>query len=364
MNIDSLFRTVPLASRSLFQRLFKQHPEENVVIEVNNLLATTPILQISRLDIAAIERKYNLNLRKEFGLNLEEFYAVVLNKAAADLTISDDEWNLLRHLWEIFELDDRTVTELHLKIGQHIYPKALASFLSKGYLMPGEHTLLSAFVKTMNLPAAFVNKTDHRLKQPLIDRIVDGILRQEQYSPEDQRKLHDACSNLGIRLELKDKTKWQLERLQQYWALEHEPLKIVSANIMLQKGEACYYIVSAVNWYELRSVRHTATSVGYSSRIKLAKGLYLNTSRHTPRSYTTQEMKLIESGTLYLTNKRILLTSRSGNTKNIKLDKILNVHPYKDGIEIIKDMGKTPLLEIRKDADLFTLVLQRLIAEG
>jgi len=87
----NLYQQRPLSDTSFFQKLFKQVPQENAVIELNNLLAAKPVLNISQRDIEAIEGKYRLNLRKEFKLNLEEFYAVYLNHCLADKVINDDE---------------------------------------------------------------------------------------------------------------------------------------------------------------------------------------------------------------------------------------------------------------------------------
>jgi hypothetical protein len=74
-----VFENRPLIRRSVFQRLFRQEPEENAIIELNNLLASRKIAAITVDDIRSIEGKYGLNLGKEFQLNLEEFYVVYLN---------------------------------------------------------------------------------------------------------------------------------------------------------------------------------------------------------------------------------------------------------------------------------------------
>src|ERR1700749_4238661 len=93
-----LFRTVPLVKKSLLQRWLKQQPEENAVIELNNLLASTPIKAITREDIIAIEERYALNLKLEFSLNLEEFYATYLNYCLEDRILSDEELTDLTNL--------------------------------------------------------------------------------------------------------------------------------------------------------------------------------------------------------------------------------------------------------------------------
>ena len=64
---QTLFRTVPIVPQSRLQKWLKQQPEENAVIELNNLLASTPIRDISATDVRAIEEKYAINLKEEFN---------------------------------------------------------------------------------------------------------------------------------------------------------------------------------------------------------------------------------------------------------------------------------------------------------
>jgi hypothetical protein len=73
-------------------------------------------------------------------------------------------------------------------------------------------------------------------------------------------------------------------------------------------------------------------------------------------------MTLIDKGTLYLTNKRLILTGAKKNA-NIRLDKILNISPYSDGVEIDKETGKKPVLQFTDRADIFCIMLERLLRE-
>ena len=94
----NLYQSVPLSNNSYFQKLFKQFPQENAVIELNNLLATKAITEISQSEIQEIEKKYELNLYKEFRLNIEEFYTVYLNYCLADKVLNEQELKELNHL--------------------------------------------------------------------------------------------------------------------------------------------------------------------------------------------------------------------------------------------------------------------------
>ena len=77
---NQLFNVTPLKSRSLMQRVFKQLPKENAVIDLNNLLANQPIQNITVQQIQEIQIRYSVNLQREYELNLKEFYAVYFQK--------------------------------------------------------------------------------------------------------------------------------------------------------------------------------------------------------------------------------------------------------------------------------------------
>jgi hypothetical protein len=146
-------------------------------------------------------------------------------------------------------------------------------------------------------------------------------------------------------------------------ALENLELESVHSDINLQKGEECYVIIDSANWHELRSMRQRVGYSGYSTSLKVAKGFYLRSGSYNTRSYSTDEMKLIDTGTLYLTNKRIIFTGSKKNS-NIRLNKILNITPYIDAVEIDKETGKSPVLALPDRADVFCIILERLLREG
>jgi hypothetical protein len=72
-------------------------------------------------------------------------------------------------------------------------------------------------------------------------------------------------------------------------------------------------------------------------------------------------MTKIDSGNVYITNKRIIFTGKNRNI-NIQNSHILNITPYTDGVEIIKDSGKNPILLFNDNVDVFCAILTRVLA--
>ena len=61
-------------------------------------------------------------------------------------------------------------------------------------------------------------------------------------------------------------------------------------------------------------------------------------------------------------NKRIIFVGTK-NTKTIRHTKILDFTPYKNGVEVLKDAGRSPFLEFEKGVDVFSMILGRVIRE-
>lgn len=359
---NNLFQSKSLAQQSFFQKLFRQLPQENAVIELNNLLATKTLLNISIKEIEEIEHKYQLSLLKEFRLNLEEFYAVYLNHCLADKVLNDDELKELNHLKQILHLDDKTVNKLHIKIGKIIYKKSFQEVIADGRLSKSEENFLAKLENTLRIPKDLADKISSEARIAFVENYVAQIVADQRLSPIEEQELNTIANSLNVTIQLDEQTKGQLRKLKLYWALENLALPVIQPDILIQKSEICHIRIPNVNWYELRSVKQRTNYSGYSTSFKIAKGFYLRSGSYQSQSYSVDTMKLIDSGTLYLTNKRIIFTGSKKNS-NIRIDKILGFSSHTDGVEISKETGKSPTLQMVQNADIFCIMLERLLNE-
>lgn len=359
---QKVFQTVLLQDTSFLQNLFRQQPQENAVIEVNNLLATKPIREISQSEISDIENSYGISLEQEFKLNLEEFYATYLNYCLADKTLSTEELEDLKHLKIILSLDDNTVDNLHGKLGASIYKKSFEEAVADGRLTKAEEEFLNKLEADLKLPKQLAEKISFETRTTFIQNYVTSVINDQRLSHDEEKEMNAIATSLNIEVKLNDQTRQQLQKLKLYWALENLELPTIQPDIALQKSERCYFQRANVNWYELRTVRQRVSYSGYSTSFRVAKGFYLRSGSYAPRSYTSDQMTLIDNGTLYLTNKRIIFTGNKKNS-NIRLDKVLNITPYSDGVEIDKETGKSPTLQFAEQADIFCMILERLLRQ-
>ena len=90
----------------------------------------------------------------------------------------------------------------------------------------------------------------------------------------------------------------------------------------LSKNEYCLMIIDNVEWFEIRKERG-------------AEG-----------------WKKLYQGILYFTNERLILKT-DNETKNIKIDTIIDVEMWKDGVELSKIKGKNILLGNMEKVDVY-----------
>lgn len=114
----------------------------------------------------------------------------------------------------------------------------------------------------------------------------------------------------------------------------------IDSDINLNKEENLYTILKSVDWKEYRKVRTgNVAGHGIMGRVKIAKGINYRYGVGKVGAESVDKLKTIDSGDLYVTDKRIIFRGSQGN-KSLPLNKILAVNPTTSGIEFEKEAGK------------------------
>ncbi|WP_264537941.1 hypothetical protein [Flavobacterium sp. N1736] len=354
---QNIFQVVPLVNASFFQKLFKQLPIENSVIEVNNLLASYQINEISKENIYEIKQRYQISLEQEFKLNLEEFYAVYLNHCLNDGVLNDLNFENLNHLKLILSLKNDSIEKLTHKIGEIVYRRFFEKAISNGRLIKREEDFLEKIEKDLQLPKSLINNISNETKHNFGLNYVENVIRNLELSPDIEREINNIAESLNVDLLFSHEITEQLKKLKLYWKLEHFPLSTITSDIVIQKSEQCYFKIDSAKWYEVKSLLQKPSH--YNSNIRELKSFYLKSISQKRDSYT---YKYIDSGSLYLTNKRIIFTGRQKDI-NIRFEKILRLSPQSDGVEIDKETIKSAFIQFSDKADEFCFILDKLIRE-
>lgn len=186
------------------------------------------------------------------------------------------------------------------------------------------------------------------------DSLSDGVL-----SPANYELIFSTAEKLELTMELTPETRCDLDKMMKFWKIENEPLQPVSVQISLAQGEVCYFM-NPCRWNELRSSTDAISYTGLTGSFALAKGIRYRMGAFAPKRIVSESLSEIDTGTIYLTNHRLIFTGLKKNT-HINLVNILSFVPYLDAIEIGKDAGKSPVL-VCEDSDIMAHLLTRLKA--
>ena len=123
------------------------------------------------------------------------------------------------------------------------------------------------------------------------------------------------------------------------WQLDNGLFAGVAADLILQKNEICLFTLPTVELLEKKSVTTRVGYSGFSSRIKITKGLSYRLGSYNVSS--TKEMVDVSKGKglLNVTTKRILFKNADGVT-TINSNAIVDLEPFKDAVIIFKATGK------------------------
>jgi hypothetical protein len=310
------------------QRLFRQNPQENAVIEVNNLFASKALQEIHQAEIAEILMKYNFDFYSLFKKNIYEFYAASLKVYLSDEWLDEAEKRNLRHLAHLLSLQGQDVIFIHEKIAGEVYRHNFVRAISNGRLSELDQKKLDDLWRNLEISEKMARDTSKRLREDFVNRFLDTILAKQRMSPDDDKEFDAIGKSLKVKLSKNDLLV-ALDHCRLLWEAEKGPLTSIEIEINLQKGEECYY-ASTSEWHEDRTSRGQ------------------------------KYWKCIDRGDFFLTNKRVIFSGRVKNT-SIKLDKILSFSLRPNGVQLHKDAGKSPLIIFEKDSDLFSLLLPRVM---
>lgn len=358
---SEVFLKKELKKPNIFQRLFKQLPKENALIEVNNLLASKAIRDITESDMSDISEKYKINIHQTFLANLLEMYAAQLKYALIDNKLTEEELDELRALKNLFGLSQKQVSLIHDQLSEDIYKRHISSAVRDGVISEEEKKDLQQLQKELCIPNELVERISSQVKSAKVHDVVNGIISKGSISPKEEEDIKLLAKNLNCPIQLDSEQQKTLNRMKMIWTIQNADLPTVSADINLTAKEQCYFNRPA-QWFQYKTVTKRVNYAGPTARIRICKGVSYRIGSARVQRITSEVLTPVDSGRLYVTDKRIILLGER-QTKTIRLNKIVSFTPYKDGVELFKETGKSIIIKINTDMELFNLLLSRLLRD-
>ena len=115
-------------------------------------------------------------------------------------------------------------------------------------------------------------------------------------------------------------------------------------NLNIHSDEFIHENINRVDWFEEKTITNSVTYGGLQYKIG-GNGFSYRLGNLKVVPLTSQKFILVDRGTLYITNKRIIFVGNEKRVnKTINLDDILEFGIFRDGILIGKLNGKKPLI--------------------
>ncbi|MGH8003677.1 MAG: hypothetical protein ACRECJ_03000 [Limisphaerales bacterium] len=356
------FQKKPLLAPTFFQRLFSRQPKENIIIEINNLLAQRGFHKTLAEEIWGIFEKYKVDLKSKFSTGfLEQFYRDYLVYCLQDKHLSDEEISSLVRLKTLLALNDHSVSRIHNDVASVVYKKTMEEAIADGRLELEEKSFLEKLQTNLQLPDEILKRISEATRRDFMDRFLKSITQDQRLSPEEETELSSIAKSLSIDVQYDSAGKALLDKYRLFWLIENGELPFVLADINLQRGEKCY-LFSHVDWYEYRRITKRIRYSGPTMRIKIVKGVYWRMGDLGIQKVSEDILMKIDSGKIYITDKRLIF---NGGLKNatIQHSKILDIIPYQNGIQVEKSSGKSPFLQFHSNVDVFAMILERVVRD-
>lgn len=346
--------------RSFFARLFGIKDCRNAFIEINNAIASVqrPAL-VDAEKIKIIHNKYGTECLSRLTPQSGKLYSCYLKFLFAALTkaeLSKIGLADLRAIQIAFNLSDEYVAQLNFQTGQLIYRQALLKALSDETIDEREEVELLHLGRQLNLDENTISELFASELQRLITEKVNDALEDGEFSPSEELHIKTLCDRFNISPIYEDALQASINEARDIWKARHGELNAINTDLALMRNEVCYEYMP-IEWWEVR--RNAFTTMRTHN---------LQFDRPRPSSIAMSYAPILEdcllqidSGTLYITNKRVLFVGES-NTSTIPYKKIIKVIQYRDGIKINKGSGRSPYL-IGDHTLILGALINRLISQ-
>lgn len=352
-----------LQSAGLFQKLVGSEPKANAFAELNNALADAQSVRAVSLDaVQELNARYGINLHRKFERELKEMYRSFLLFCLSDRQFTQEEVEDLWHIKTLFGISDEDHEGIYQEVAVETYKQTLEEVLADSKFTEEEKDRLEQLSAYLKIPEDTRKQTFDKTAGKFLQRKADEFTSDNLFSPDEEAELQALCRSLGVGLTLNDKTAASLPKMRMLWQIRNGNLPVLQVPINLQRGETCCYMAQ-VDWLETRRVTKRIGYSGPALRFKIMKGVYWKAGNYAVQRSSSDVLTKVDSGVVYLTNKRVIFVGQLKN-QAIRLDKVLDITPYSDGVGLEKDSGKSPILGLAADVDVFVAVLSRLIQDN
>ena len=322
----------------LFGRMLGRVPKEAAFVEIRNILATTPFDQVRPNDVASVLAKSKLTPR-DVVAELQSVFEHAVLILAADRELGSSDRRTLSVLQRVFELtDEEAGAAIERAIGS-VFQKAMREALADGKFTPAERQALEATSAALGMTEARTKQLYGTAAVAAVQATFSAVMKDRRYSSIDERQVEELAGSLGVQIEHDAKTAALVERFRLLARIDEGELPIVTAPILLQRGEVCHFTASGLAHKELRTLTKRVNYSGPTASIRIMKGVRWRIGSVSVERVTQDVLTQVDTVDFYITSKKIFLRGGRKNT-SLVLGKLAHFTVFEDGIQLEKQTGR------------------------
>jgi len=310
----------------------------------------------------SICEKYKIeDWKKEFNEELRNCFVLAIGFFLSDSEISSSEVDELEHLAALLCITNEEKEKIYTSSGLKVFDELYAKFIEDELLSDEEKAILAKLKEAFALKSETLSTLVEKRITDFANKLIKEMIEDKRIAPGELEEFFSKCSKLGVNYSFQEESQKILDDYKENWNLENAPLVPIEVGINLKKGEVCYYKKN-VTWHELRTVTHGFSYGGPAMNFKIVKGISFRAGRMAVQRITTDEMKELDMGVLYVTNQRLIFDGQVRNN-TLTYKSILAIQPYEDGIKVEKERGKSPVFQMLVPDEKLTIILGRIFSE-
>lgn len=346
--------------QNILQKLLKQEPKENAIVKINNIFYENKdnLEKIDKNEIEKILSDYKIKKNSKYFEWANDLFTKALSIQIHNNKVDKQ---ILNHIIEALSLDENYCNNLISEFANLKYEASLSYLYDRGVDISNKTSKIEKLQNDLCIPEEKENEIYAKIIEEKFFNLLNEVMRDERFSPDEEKKLKQMIKKYDMPVNLSYLHEGKLKLYRYYWEIEHGDIPEIEGDISLPKSEKLYFKNSA-DYYEHRTQTKTIRYGGPVVSFKIMKGIYWRAGNLSVERVSEDIMKHIDSGDVYLTSKKLIFIGNRG-VKNVRLNKILMMEPFSNGVKIIKDSGKPMFIEMENDAYVFSMILYRLMEE-
>lgn len=308
-----------IPDRTLVERITGTSRTDLAAKKVQTLLAARHPSLIPDREIRQVFADYGVTSAEIEPIS-QGIYKKAVQAFGRDRVLTEAEKSYLEALQKLLDLGTGSVMDAEREVMLPVFEAAVEAALSDAAFTAVEEDELASLAENLGLQRHDLNKTVEDLAKGIIYPWAQGIVDGNPLSAEDAEKLRELAKSTNVALG-EITTRRTSIAIARGALFKLEDLPSIAVSFPLRTNETCHFSIPAT-WNEMRKRRSGGTSV--------------------------DAVKPIDTGTLYITNQRVLFDGVSKAVSVFYKD-LLGMTAYRDSILLKKVSGRSPYLSFASD---------------